>query len=105
MNSLAHFISVVQLGYLVIGGVVAWFAADMRSILRSMQRKNQLAIEGRWAELEQHLDRASNTRRPFAWFHLRYLLPGSNAAQFALFLHDQGRLEQALTKVDQAIKQ
>jgi len=35
------------LGYLVVVGVLAWFAADMRFMLRSMQCKNQLAIEGR----------------------------------------------------------
>jgi tetratricopeptide (TPR) repeat protein len=94
-----------SLGWVVVVGVLAWFAADMRSILKSMQRKNQLTIEGRWTELEQHLARASNTLRPFVWFHQRYLLPGFNAAQFALFLYEQGRLEQALTQVDKAIKQ
>jgi tetratricopeptide (TPR) repeat protein len=108
MNSLAHFTSMDQLaplGYLVLGGALAWYGADMRYILRSVQRRNQLTIEGRWAELEQHLERTSNTRRPFAWFHHRYLLPGGNAARFALFLYEDGRLEQALTKVDQAIIQ
>jgi tetratricopeptide (TPR) repeat protein len=93
------------LGCLAVIGVLAWFAADMRSILRTMQRRNQLAIEGRWTELEQYWERASSTHRPFAWFYQRYLLPGSNAALFGLFLYEQGRLEQALTTVDQAIKQ
>jgi tetratricopeptide (TPR) repeat protein len=93
------------LGCLAILGGLAWLAADMRSLLRSAQRRNQLAIEGRWVELEQLWERAPNTRRPFAWFHQRYLLPGNNAAQFAMFLFEQGRSEQALTKVDQAIKQ
>jgi tetratricopeptide (TPR) repeat protein len=108
MIPLPRFIAMDQLaflGYLIVGGVLAWLAADMRSMFRSLQRKNKLTIEGRWAELEQHFERASNTRRPFAWFHQRYLLPGSNAALFALFLNQQGRLEQALTQADKAIKQ
>ena len=95
----------VPLGCLAAFGVLIWYAADMRSILRSKQRKNQLAIEGRWAELEKYWEQASNTRRPFVWLHQRYLLPGSNAVQFGLFLYQQGRLEEALAKVDQAIKQ
>ncbi len=86
-------------------GVLAWFASDMRSILKSGQRKNELSIEGRWGELEQHFERASKTYRPFVWLHQHYLLPGKVSAQHALFLYKQGRPEEALMKVDQAIRQ
>jgi tetratricopeptide (TPR) repeat protein len=99
----------VQLEYLAVSliviGILTWYAADMRFLLRLMQRKNKLAIEGQWAELERHFERTPKIHRPFAWLHRRYLLPGTNDAQFALFLFERGRLEQALTKVDQAIEQ
>ena len=85
-------------------GVLAWFALDMRSILRASQRKNQLSIEGRWKELDEHFKRTSNTWRPFARLQSRYLLPGTIQVQHALFLYKQGRFEEALTKVDQAIR-
>lgn len=85
-------------------GVLAWFALDMRSILRSGGRKNQLAIEGRWKELEEHFERTLKTWRPFVWLHYRYLLPGNFTVQYALFLYNQGRLEEALAKIDQAIR-
>lgn len=85
--------------------LLAWFAADMRSILKSGQRKNQLSIEGRWQELDQHFERTSRPGRPFVWLHQKYLLPGTVAVQHALFLHNQGRFEEALAKADQAIRQ
>jgi tetratricopeptide (TPR) repeat protein len=108
MNSLLDILpldQLIPLGFLVVAGFRTWYAADMRSIVRSMQRKNELTLEGRWAELEQHLKRDQTSRRPFAWFYKRYLLPGNSAAQVALFLHQQGRFEEALAKIDQAIKQ
>jgi len=91
--------------YLTIVGGCIWFAADMLFLLRSAQRRHQLTLEGRWADLERHFEGVEKTRRPFAWFWQRYLLPGGNATQFGLFLFQQGRLEQALTEVDRAISQ
>jgi tetratricopeptide (TPR) repeat protein len=85
--------------------VQQWFALDMRSILKSAQRRNQLSIEGRWRDLEEHYERTSKSYRPFVRLHQRYLLPGTVAAQYALFLFNQGRLEEARAKVDQAIQQ
>lgn len=86
-------------------GVLAWFAADMRFILKSSQRKNQLSIEGRWGELDQYFERASKTYRPFVWLHRHCLLPGAVLGQYALFLFNQGRLDEALANVNQAIRQ
>jgi tetratricopeptide (TPR) repeat protein len=85
--------------------VLTWFSLDMRSILRSGQRKNQLSIEGRWKDLEDHFKQISKPCRPFVWFHQKYLMPGNIAVQYALFLYKQGRLEESLAKVDQAIRQ
>ncbi len=81
------------------------FAMDMRSILKSDQQKNRLSIEGRWEDLERHFVRASKPRRPFVWLHRRYLMPGNDTIQYALFLFKQGRLEEALARVDQAVQQ
>src|SRR6266498_377165 len=103
MNSHLPFLSsVIAWG---IFALIAWFAWDMRSILKSSQRKNQLSIDGRWRDLENYFERAEGTRRPFVWFHQKYLLPGNIETQYALFLYKQGRLEEALTKVEQAIQQ
>jgi len=82
----------------------AWFALDMRHILKLGQRKNQLSIEGRWKDLEEHYKRASRTLRPFVWLYRRLLLPGTVPAQYALFLHTQGRPDEALVKVDEALR-
>ncbi len=82
-----------------------WFSLDMRSIIKSSQRKNRLSIEGQWKDLEDHFERCSKSYRPFVWLHRYYLLPGNITAQYALFLFTQGRLEEALVKVDQAIRQ
>ncbi len=86
-------------------GILAWFALDMRSILKALQCKTQLSIDGRWRDLENYFERATRTRRPFVWFHRRYLLPGNLETQYALFLYRRGRLEEALAKTDQAIRQ
>lgn len=90
---------------LAAAGVLAWFALDMRSILKEAQRKTQLSIDGNWRDLENHFERATRSLRPFVWFHRRYLLPGNLETQYALFLYKRGRLEEALTKTDQAIRQ
>jgi len=80
-----------------------WFAWDMGSIIKWMRCKNQLSIDGRWKDLEQHFEGASKTLRPFVWLHRQYLLPGAIEAQYGLFLFKQGRLEEALVKIDKAI--
>lgn len=72
-------------------------------MLKSNQRKTQLQIDGRWKDLEEHFKRAARTPRPFVWFYRKYLLPGNLDTQHALFLHKQGRLEEALAKADEAI--
>src|SRR5689334_21881856 len=100
--NLSFLSSVIVLGIFV---PIAWFAWDMRSILKSGQRKNQLSIDGRWRELENYFERAEGTRRPFVWFHQKYLLPGNIETQYALFLYKRGRLEEALAKVEQAMQQ
>jgi tetratricopeptide (TPR) repeat protein len=105
MNSWMNLIFFIFLVPLLIMAALAWFASDMRSILKSGQRKNQLSIEGKWRELEQHFERISKTYRPFVWLHQQYLLPGTVPAQHALFLFKQGRLDEALAKVDRAIRQ
>src|SRR5579872_3245688 len=100
-----HLLSYDPLVTCLVLGLVAWFSFDMRSILKSGQRKAQLKIDGQWEELERFYERASKPRRPFVWLHRRYLLPGNNTAQHALFLHTQGRFEEALAKADLAIQQ
>lgn len=90
---------------LVVIGLLTWFSLDMHSILKSSQRKNQLSIDGRWGDLERHFESASKPHRPFVWLHDRYFLPGNITAQHALFLYNRGRHEEALSKVDQAIRQ
>jgi tetratricopeptide (TPR) repeat protein len=89
---------------LPIAGAI-WFSEDMRSILRSGQRRNSLEIEGRWKDLELYFKRASRTYRPFVWLHQRFFLPGTVAAQYALFLFQRGRLDEALHQSDQALRQ
>ncbi len=93
--------------YCIAGAFIGqlWFAWDMRSILKSSQQRQTLAIEGRWSELEAYLKRAAKTYRPFVWLHHRYLLPGTLAVHYALFLNNQGRHAEALTRVDEAIWQ
>jgi tetratricopeptide (TPR) repeat protein len=100
-----HLFSSLQLILLVIVGLLLWFSADMTSIMKSMQRKNQLSIDGQWDELEKYFLQAPKNFRPFVWFHRRYLLPGNITTQYALFLFKQGRLEEALAKADEAIRQ
>ena len=100
-----HLFNSVQFVYAVILGLLLWFSMDMRSIIKSMQLKNQLSIDGRWDELEKYFQRASKSYRPFVWFYRRYLMPGNISAQYALFLFKQGRLEEALAKADEAIDQ
>ncbi|HTV41840.1 MAG TPA: hypothetical protein VMF08_14760 [Candidatus Sulfotelmatobacter sp.] len=90
---------------LLIAVVAAWYSMDMRSILKWKQRKAQLTLEGRWYELEKHFENVAKTWRPFVWFHYRYRFPGNFTVQYALFLHSQGRLEEALAKVNLAIQQ
>ena len=85
--------------------IVIWFSLDMRSIIKWLQRKNQLEIKGQWKDLEQHFQRASKTCRPFVWLHRQYLLPGTVTTYYALLLHKQGRHEEALSKANQAIQQ
>jgi tetratricopeptide (TPR) repeat protein len=85
--------------------LLAWFAWDMRSMLKAAQRKNQLSIDGRWMDLENHFKRAAGTRRPFARLHRKYLMPGNLETQYALFLYKRGRFDEALAIVDQAIRQ
>lgn len=85
--------------------LIAWFAWDMRSILKASQHKNELSIEGDWEGLERLYQKADKPYRPFVWLHRRYLMPGTNTAQYALFLYQHGRLEEALAKVDEAIRQ
>jgi tetratricopeptide (TPR) repeat protein len=99
-----HLSSSLQLIYAVILGLLLWFSADMRSIVKAMQLKNRLSIDGRWDELEKYFQRASKSYRPFVWIHRRYLLPGNIPVQHALFLFKQGRLEEALAKADEAIR-
>lgn len=84
---------------------LAWFSWDMSAILKMSQRKQQLAIEGRWNDLERHYESTLKTRRPFVWLQQRYLLPGAVLAQYALFLYKRGRLEEALLKADRSIEQ
>ncbi|HEX4341812.1 MAG TPA: hypothetical protein VH255_00375, partial [Verrucomicrobiae bacterium] len=104
-----HFFSSLQniesLVALVVIALLAWFSLDMRSILKEGQRRNQLSIEGRWKDLEQHFEQISKPHRPFVWFYRKFLMPGSNVALYALFLHQQGRPDEALAKMDQAIRQ
>lgn len=100
-----HSFSYDSLLTLLVVGLLVWFSLDMRSILKSLQRKNQLKIDGRWKELERYYERESKPRRPFVWLHRRYFLPGNITTQHALFLHTQGRLEEALAKADLAIQQ
>jgi len=102
MQLIANLTFVYIVAIVVVGG---WIVMDMRSILREAQRRKQLAIDGRWKELEEHFEQASNPRRPFVWLQKRFLLPGGIQVQHALFLFKQGRLEEALAKVDQAIRQ
>ncbi len=104
INSYMDFPSFDFLVSMVVIVLLAWFAWDMNSSLKASQRKNQLGIEGRWRDLERHFERVSNTRRPFLWLHQRYFLPGNITTQHALFLYNQGRHEEALAKVDQAIR-
>lgn len=82
----------------------SWCVADMRSIIKSLQRKNQLAADGNWKELENYFESAARPHRPFVWFYRKYLLPGNLQAQHAMFLFTQGRLEEALAKNDEAIR-
>jgi tetratricopeptide (TPR) repeat protein len=89
---------------LVIFGGLSWFGADMRSILKSGQRKQQLAIAGDWKGLENYYEGEERNPRPFVWLHRRFLIPGNLEVQYALFLYEQGRFEEALAKVDQAIE-
>lgn len=86
-------------------GLLAWFASDMHSLLKSSQRKNQLSIDGRWKDLESYFQQARRPYRPFVWFYRRYLLPGNITTQYALFLYNRGRLDDALAIVDDAIRQ
>ena len=90
--------------FLAVAVLASWYATDMRSIQKWLQRKSQLSIEGRWKELETHLQQASKSIRPFAWFYRRCLQPGSLEAQYALFLLQHGRFEEALAKVDEALR-
>ncbi|MEY2467065.1 MAG: hypothetical protein QOD03_1586, partial [Verrucomicrobiota bacterium] len=103
MNSNLPYLSSVIVGVSV--ALMSWFVWDMRSILKAGQRKYQLSIDGHWRDLENYFERAAKTRRPFVWLHQKYLLPGNLETQYALFLYKQGRLEESLTKVDQAIRQ
>jgi tetratricopeptide (TPR) repeat protein len=96
---------IFQVPFVIYVVILAWFAWDMHSIIKSSQHKNQLSIEGRWKDLDQHFERAAKSCRPFVWLHRHYLLPGAVAVQHALFLFNQGRLEEALVKADQAIRQ
>lgn len=90
--------------FLAVVGGLSWFAADMRSILKSGQRKQQLSIAGDWKGLEDYYESAARSRRPFVWLHRKYLIPGNLETQHALFLYEQGRLDEALSKVDYAIQ-
>ena len=65
----------------VIVAGLAWFAWDMRSILKSLQHKNQFAIDGDWKKIEKYFERAARTRRPFVWLHRKYFLPGNLETQ------------------------
>jgi tetratricopeptide (TPR) repeat protein len=82
-----------------------WFSWDMRSILKSSKINQQLSIDGRWKELDDYFKRCERTRRPFVSLHRKYLLPGNLGTQYASFLYQQGRLEEALATVDLAIRQ
>ena len=84
--------------------LLAWFVWDMRSMLIAGQQKNRLSIEGRWKDLENHFKRGIGSRRPFVWFHRKYLVPGNLETQYALFLYSQGRLEESLIQADRAIR-
>lgn len=97
-----HHFDFVSFILLVTVGALSWFAADMRSILKSGQVKNQLSIDGRWEDLENHFRRTMKPRRFFVWLHQRYLLPGNLEGQYALFLYQRGRSEEALAKMDEA---
>lgn len=108
MNPTAQFLSLANwapLAYVVGAGGLGWFAADMGYLLRSAQRSERLKLDGQWAELEQQLRRTMKSYRPFVWFTERCLLPGSSACQLGLFLYQPGRLEVALERVDQAVRQ
>ena len=105
MNSHFDFFSLQNLVPFTVIVVAGWFWLDMRSITLSLQRKNQLAIEGRWKDLEDHHKATAKAYRPFVWFYRRFLMPGNNTAQYALFLHNQGRAEEALAQVNEAIRQ
>ena len=82
----------------------SWYIADMRSILKDLQRKNQLSVDGNWKELENFFVNSARTHRPFVWFHRKYLLPGNLESTHAMFLFTQGRLEEALAKNEEAIR-
>lgn len=82
----------------------SWYVADMRSILRDLRRKNELSVSGNWKELEKYFESSAQTRRPFVWFRRRFLLPGNQETQHAMFLFQQGRLEEALAKNEEAIR-
>jgi tetratricopeptide (TPR) repeat protein len=89
---------------LAVLGLIIWYREDMRSILGWTRDKNRLSLDGRWDELEEHFKRAEKNRRPFVWFHRKYLNPGNLQTQYALFLFNLGRLEEALSKVDEAAR-
>lgn len=103
-----HYNALSNLGlflWLGIWGVLMWFAADMRSILKTKQERHRLEMAGRWDEVEKFFQRTAKTYRPFVWLFQRYLLPGTNGALYGLFLFKHGRSEEALIKLDEAIKQ
>jgi tetratricopeptide (TPR) repeat protein len=102
MNLLSNLLSWPVALPIVVG--LLWFSLDMRSLLESGKRKHQLSIDGKWKELDAYFVRAERTCRPFAWLHQRYLSPGNIETQYASFLFKQGRFEEALAKVDQAIR-
>ena len=97
--------NIIQGSLVITVVVLSWFAWDMRSILKAGQRKNQLSIEGRWKDLEAFYEQSAKPHRPFVWLYRNYLLPGGVAVQHGLFLFKQGRLEEALVKVDLGIRQ
>lgn len=82
----------------------SWYIADMRSILKSGRRKQELSIAGDWKGLEDYYEEEARTRRPFVWFRRKYLIPGHLETLYALFLYEQGRFEEALAKAEQAIE-
>ena len=107
MNAHEHFLLLAGYAAIVVFVFILpiWFSWDMRSILKWSQRKNELSIEGQWKDLEDHFERATKSWRPFVWLHRRYLIPGNTTVQFALFLNQHGRDEEALVQVDKAIRQ